>query len=136
MTFTYLFLLGLATSLVTRYYLASRQIRHVWTHRPTVPADFADRISLPEHQKAADYTIAKLRLGLFEVALSAAILVGFTLLGGLQALQEFTLRYLEPGVWQQITLLLCKAYRDWETDRKSTRLNSSHSRASRMPSSA
>ena len=27
-------------------------------------------------------------------------------------------------------------YRDWETDRKSTRLNSSHSRASRMPSSA
>ena len=29
-----------------------------------------------------------------------------------------------------------RAYRDWETDRKSTRLNSSHSRASRMPSSA
>ena len=27
-------------------------------------------------------------------------------------------------------------YRDWETDRKSTRLNSIHSRASRMPSSA
>ena len=27
-------------------------------------------------------------------------------------------------------------YRDWETERKSTRLNSSHSRASRMPSSA
>ena len=107
MTFTYLFLLGLATSLLTRYYLASRQIRHVWTHRQTVPADFADRITLPEHQKAADYTIAKLRLGLFEIALSAAILVGFTLLGGLQALQEFTLRYLEPGVWQQITLLLC-----------------------------
>ena len=28
------------------------------------------------------------------------------------------------------------AYRDWETDRKSTRLNSSHSAKSRMPSSA
>ena len=27
-------------------------------------------------------------------------------------------------------------YRDWETDRKSTRLNSSHSGESRMPSSA
>ena len=27
-------------------------------------------------------------------------------------------------------------YRDWETDRKSTRLNSSHSAKSRMPSSA
>ena len=32
---------------------------------------------------------------------------------------------------QQIT-----GYRDWETDRKSTRLNSSHSAKSRMPSSA
>ena len=30
----------------------------------------------------------------------------------------------------------CKKYRDWETDRKSTRLNSSHSAKSRMPSSA
>ena len=28
------------------------------------------------------------------------------------------------------------AYRDWETDRKSTRLNSSHLKLSRMPSSA
>ena len=29
-----------------------------------------------------------------------------------------------------------KTYRDWETDRKSTRLNSSHSGEPRMPSSA
>ena len=29
-----------------------------------------------------------------------------------------------------------REYRDWETDRKSTRLNSSHSAKSRMPSSA
>ena len=29
-----------------------------------------------------------------------------------------------------------QAYRDWETDRKSTRLNSSHITRSRMPSSA
>ena len=29
-----------------------------------------------------------------------------------------------------------KYYRDWETDRKSTRLNSSHLKLSRMPSSA
>ena len=31
---------------------------------------------------------------------------------------------------------LLDTYRDWETDRKSTRLNSSHSGESRMPSSA
>ena len=29
-----------------------------------------------------------------------------------------------------------ETYRDWETDRKSTRLNSSHSGEARMPSSA
>ena len=33
-------------------------------------------------------------------------------------------------------LALAGWYRDWETDRKSTRLNSSHSGESRMPSSA
>ena len=32
--------------------------------------------------------------------------------------------------------LSLKIYRDWETDRKSTRLNSSHRSLSRMPSSA
>ena len=34
------------------------------------------------------------------------------------------------------TMYLDRPYRDWETDRKSTRLNSSHSAKSRMPSSA
>ena len=32
--------------------------------------------------------------------------------------------------------ILADSYRDWETDRKSTRLNSSHRSLSRMPSSA
>ena len=36
--------------------------------------------------------------------------------------------------WQNQLVMSC--YRDWETDRKSTRLNSSHSAKSRMPSSA
>ena len=31
---------------------------------------------------------------------------------------------------------VARGYRDWETDRKSTRLNSSHITRSRMPSSA
>ena len=35
-----------------------------------------------------------------------------------------------------IKYLVDNGYRDWETDRKSTRLNSSHSAKSRMPSSA
>ena len=43
-------------------------------------------------------------------------------------------QHLEPETPEQA--LRARKYRDWETDRKSTRLNSSHSRASRMPSSA
>jgi STE24 endopeptidase len=103
MTFTFLFIFGLTLSIATRYYLASRHIRHIANHRFQVPIDFAEKVSLADHQKAADYSIAKLRLGLFEIALSAAILIGFTLMGGLQ---HFTLEILGPGTWQQITLLL------------------------------
>lgn len=106
MTFTFLFILGLVLSVGTRYYLAGRHIRHIAEHRHQVPADFASKISLPEHHKAADYTMAKLRLGLFEIALSAAILIGFTLLGGLQYVHDLTLESLGPGTLQQISLLI------------------------------
>lgn len=106
MTFTFLFILGLVLSTATRYYLAGRHIRYIAKHRDQVPADFASKVSLPEHHKAADYTMAKLRLGLFEIALSAAILIIFTLLGGIQLLQNVTIELLGPGITQQITLLI------------------------------
>jgi STE24 endopeptidase len=50
--------------------------------------------------------MAKLRLGLFEIALSAAILIIFTLLGGIQLLQNITVELLGPGITQQIALLI------------------------------
>ncbi len=106
MTFTLIFLLGLILSVVTRYYLASRHMRHIAVHRDQVPAEFASKVTLTDHHKAADYTMTKLRLGLFEIALSVAILIGFTLLGGLQLLHDFTLDLLGPGVPQQIALLV------------------------------
>lgn len=106
MTLTYIFIFGLIATIATRYYLASRQIRHVASHRQSVPISFAQKVSLADHQKAADYTIAKLKVGLLEVALSAMILIGFTLLGGLQLLQELTLSYVEPGIGQQMLLLV------------------------------
>ena len=106
MTFTLIFLLGLALSVVTRYYLASRHMRHIALHRDQVPAEFSSKVTLADHHKAADYTMTKLRLGLFEIALSVAILIGFTLLGGLQLLHDFTLDLLGPGVPQQIALLV------------------------------
>ena len=104
--FTLLFIAGLTLSVATRYYLASRHIRHIASHRDQVPTDFASKITLADHRKAADYTMTKLRLGLFEIALSAVILIGFTFLGGLQWVHNFTLEILGPGILQQIALLI------------------------------
>ena len=78
MTFTFIFLAAFILSFGLRHWLAQRQIRHVAAHRETVPAEFAQRITLDEHQKAADYTIAKLKLGLLENAFSALVLIAFT----------------------------------------------------------
>ncbi|MGC1176310.1 M48 family metallopeptidase [Polaromonas sp.] len=85
---TLLFSAALVLGLLTKFYLASRQIRHVARHRDQVPAAFAGIISLASHQKAADYTITKARFGLLELAFGAAVLVGWTLLGGIDALNQ------------------------------------------------
>lgn len=97
--------LALVAGLLVRAWLASRQIRHVALHRAQVPADFASTISLAAHQKAADYTVSKLRLGLIEMAIDAAILLGWTLLGGLNGLNQMLLNAMGPGLWQQVALV-------------------------------
>src|SRR5688572_22303538 len=99
----------LLASLGVKFWLASRQIRHVARHRDTVPAAFADTVALSAHQKAADYTIAKARFGLIELAFGAALLLAWTLLGGLDSLNQALLRWLGPGMIQQLALLACFA---------------------------
>jgi STE24 endopeptidase len=106
MTFTIVFLIAFATSFGLRYWLSQRQIRYVAKHRAQVPAEFAQKVSLAEHQKAADYTIAKLRLGILENSVSAIVLIGFTLLGGLQILNLTLIGSLGQGIIQQIALLV------------------------------
>ena len=90
--FTLLFAALLMLGLLTKFYLATRQVRHVAQHRNQVPAAFASTISLPSHQKAADYTIAKTRLGMLEMAFAAALLLGWTLLGGIDTLNQALMR--------------------------------------------
>ena len=74
-----------------------------------MPAPFAGIVTLPAHQKAADYTIAKTRFGLLELAFGAAVLLGWTLLGGLDALNQALLGWLGRGMTQQLALLACFA---------------------------
>jgi STE24 endopeptidase len=81
--FTSLFLLALAISLALQLWLARRQVQHVLAHRAAVPAHFADRIGLAAHQKAADYTAARTRLGVVDLLVDTVLLLALTLGGGL-----------------------------------------------------
>ena len=80
---TLAFTAALLLSLAVRLRLATRQMRHVADKRGAVPQAFAATVSLQAHQRAADYTLAKGRFGLWTTALSSAMLLGWTLLGGL-----------------------------------------------------
>jgi STE24 endopeptidase len=86
---TWLFAVALLAALATRLWLATRQMRHVSAHRSAVPPAFASRVSLEAHQRAADYTVAKTRFGLLATAFGSALLLGWTLLGGLDALNAW-----------------------------------------------
>lgn len=92
-TFTYLFLAFLLASTLVQAYLSLRQKHYVSAHRAEVPAAFADKISLGEHQKAADYTLAKGAFGRLELLIGLVILLGWTLGGGLDWLD---------GVWRRL----------------------------------
>jgi len=80
---TFSFVAFLLAMVGLKYWLAFRQIRHVTAHANAVPSQFADRVSLDAHRRAAAYTVERTRLGLFETAAGALVLVGATLLGGL-----------------------------------------------------
>ena len=103
-----LFVVALLASLLVKFWLATRQMRHVVRHRGAVPAAFAGSVSLAAHQKAADDTIAKGRLGLLTTAFGAAVLLGWTLLGGLDALNSAVHAAVFPrfgGLAYQLALL-------------------------------
>ncbi len=90
------FVAALLVSLALKYWLATRQMRHVAAHRGAVPSAFATTIPLAAHQKAADYTLAKGRFGLLSTAFGAAVLLGWTLLGGLDALNVAVRDAIQP----------------------------------------
>jgi len=109
LAFTVLFLSFLLISLAVRFWLASRHIRHILVNRATVPAQFAGQISLEAHQKAADYSISKTKFSLFIVLLNAAVLIGFTLMGGLQWLASASFDIFGDGWRYQLALVLAFA---------------------------
>jgi len=107
---TWLFLAALLVATSTRLWLGLRQIRHVNAHRDAVPASFADSIPLPAHQKAADYTAAKTRIGAIDLLVGAVIVLVFTLGGALQGLADVWARVFTPGGLAHGTALLLSVF--------------------------
>jgi STE24 endopeptidase len=109
LAFSVLFVGFFILTLLLRFWLANRHVRHVLAHRAAVPAEFAASIPLAAHQKAADYTVAKTKFGLASLLFSSVVLIGFTLLGGLQWLAGAILPLTGPGMTFQLTLLVAFA---------------------------
>jgi STE24 endopeptidase len=83
--FTLLFVAALFAGLTIELWLLQRHRRHVLTHRDRVPRAFSDSVTLAEHQKAADYTIARGNIGRIEIVFGALLLLVWTLGGGINA---------------------------------------------------
>ena len=93
---TSLFAAAIVSSFVLKTWLAMRQMRHVAAHRSAVPNAFVGTVSLEAHQKAADYTLARGRFGLASMAFGTAVLLAWTLLGGLDALNGWVRDAVQP----------------------------------------
>jgi STE24 endopeptidase len=78
------FIVAVAAAFAVRVWLAGRQLRHVAAHRDRVPPAFAGVVSDEAHRKASDYTRAQVRFALVSGAYGVALLLGWTLLGGLE----------------------------------------------------
>ena len=91
---------------LVRLWLLWRQMSHVATHRATVPAAFVARLSLAEHHKAADYTSAKCRVAMVDAVLDSVVLLGWTLGGGLDWLNQQSLALGWSPLWSGVLLIV------------------------------
>ncbi|MFC0398692.1 M48 family metallopeptidase [Paraburkholderia rhizosphaerae] len=103
--FSILFVIAVLAMVATKLWLASRQIRFVAAHRDRVPPQFASKIPLSAHQRAADYTVERTRLTMAEIVVSAVVLIALTLLGGVQLLDLGISDWLGRGYVGQIVLV-------------------------------
>ncbi|NKC12906.1 MAG: M48 family metalloprotease [Gammaproteobacteria bacterium] len=107
MAFTLAFLAALALNSFVQLWLAARQVRHVQAHAHYVPAQFKGRIGNDAHRKAAAYTVAKTRLGMWELVLSAAVVLLWTLGGGLEMLAQLWHSFaISSNAWRGAGLIL------------------------------
>ena len=82
------FLFFLFTKSLIESYLDNRNRKNILQNRNEVPEKFASQITLEEHQKAADYSIAKIKLAKVFNFIELVVLLVWTLGGGIEALDH------------------------------------------------
>ncbi|WP_340122600.1 M48 family metallopeptidase [Methylobacter svalbardensis] len=88
-SFTIVFLIALTLSFSVQFWLAQRHAAYVAKHRFAVPEAFKNTVSLEAHQKAADYTLEKSKLGNIDSIVGIIFLLLLTLGGGINLAFEF-----------------------------------------------
>ena len=104
-TLTYAFIFALITSTGVRIWLTRRQMQCVSHHRNTVPTEFSGTVTLEEHQKAADYTVARGRVNQVDTLLGAAILLVITLGGGINWLDTYWSSFNLTNPWHGVAVI-------------------------------
>ena len=114
--FTSIFLVFVTASVLVRLWLSQRQIRHIQAHFAQVPAAFVERISLQDHQCAADYSCTNLKLGRVMLAWETLWLLLWTIGGGINLLDQwwtgFEYSALVTGIGVIFTLTLFSSVLD------------------------
>lgn len=112
--FSILFVFAVLLTLLAKVVLMRRQIRHVAAQRDSVPAPFADSISLASHRRAADYTAARMRLAIVDTLVGTVFVLVVTLGGGLQALYDLLVIWFDAGgLAHGVALLAALALLGW-----------------------
>jgi STE24 endopeptidase len=97
--FYYLATLGL----IVKVLLIWINIRHIRLNQDEVPAQFSQSISLAEHQKAANYSIEKLKFSAVTTTAHFILLLLWLPLGGLKLLNQLTSLVSDDSLFQSLT---------------------------------
>ena len=105
-TLTYALIIALISGVLLQWHLSARHIRHIRSNRDAVPGNFADKITLEAHRKAADYSCAKTRVRLAELVVSSVLLLVWTLGGALDFLDGVIRPYQLSALWTGTLFIL------------------------------
>ena len=114
--FTFIFLFAILSSVLTLLWLNFRQDRAINNSFDSVPEGFTESIQLEDHQKAGNYTKAKIRLDHFEIIFSTIVLLAWTLGGAMNSLDAYwSERISDPalvGTFFVLSILLIASFID------------------------